>query len=263
MTLFKKVFGDTKPVIGMVHLKPLPGAPGYGGNLEDVYQAALKDLKALEAGGANAFIVENFGDIPYDSANELISVTSFTEIATRLRQETSLPMGINVQFNDVDSEWAVAYACNADFIRVEVFAETRVGPNGTFKAAGPHLMRLKQRYPKDIALLCDLNVKHTFALAEQPLDFTIESIIEGGGDAVIETGLVTGKSPSIEEVKQTKRIAGDFPVIVGAGVKAETAKDYFDVCDGAIVGSSFKVDGNVMNGIDEARVKKFVEALKR
>ena len=262
MTIFRKVFGETKPIIGMVHLRPLPGAPGYEGNLESVFKCALQDLQALERGGATAFIVENFGDIPYASSNSLITITSFTAIAARLRQYTKLPMGINVQFNEVDSAWSAAYAAEADFIRVEVFAETRVGPNGMFTAAGPHLMRLKQSYPKEIALLCDLNVKHTFALADQPLDFTIESIIEGGGDAIIENGLVTGKSPSIDEVRETKHIAGDFPVIVGSGVKAETAKEYFEACDGAIIGSSFKVDGNVMNGIDEARVRRFVNALK-
>jgi membrane complex biogenesis BtpA family protein len=247
----------------MVHLKPLPSAPGYQGSLEEILRLAQDDLKALEQGGANAFIVENFGDIPYDDHVELIGLTSFVAIATRLRQMTNLPMGVNLQFNDVDAEWAAAYAAGADFIRVEAFAETRVGPNGFFKACGPHLMRLKQAYPKDIALLCDVDVKHTFPLVSQPLEFTIEAIQEGGGDAIISTGLVTGKSPSLDDVRTAKRAAGDFPVIVGSGVKAATAKDYLSVADGAIVGSSFKKDGNVMNPIDEKRVAEFMSALGR
>ena len=44
MTTVQKIFGDKKPIIGMVHLKPLPGSPGYGGDLEAVYRAALADL---------------------------------------------------------------------------------------------------------------------------------------------------------------------------------------------------------------------------
>ncbi len=263
MTLFYKLFGKRKPVIGMIHLKPLPGAPGYDGDLEHVYTCALKDLKALEAGGATAFMIENFGDIPYDCKNDLITLTAFTNITSRLRQKSRMPMGINVQFNDFRAEWAIAYSTDADFIRIEVFAENRIGPNGVFAACGPELMRLKQRYPKDIALLCDLQVKHTVALREQSLDFTIESIIEGGGDAIIETGMVTGKKPTIEDVKRTKQIAGAFPVIVGSGVHAAVAKEYFDICDGAIIGSDFKYGGNVRNHIDEDRVKNFINTINQ
>jgi len=262
MNLFRKIFGDTKPVIGMVHLKPLPGAPGYCGDLEKVYDAALKDLNALKAGGADAVIVENFGDIPYATDQELITTTAFASIAARLRKECDLPMGINVQFNNYEAEWAIAYSCGYDFIREEVFAENRMGPNGVCISSGPALMRIKSRYPKDIAILADVNVKHTFAIVEQPLDFTIESIIEGGADALICTGIMTGKSPSVEDVAEMKKIAGDIPVVVGSGVNEKTVCDYMAVSDGAIIGSSFKENGNVMNPIDEQRVRSLMRKLK-
>ena len=260
MTLFHNIFGDEKPIIGMVHLQPLPGAPSYADNPEPIYACALNDLKALEAGGATAFMVENFGDIPYGGKNDPMTLAAFAGIAARLRRETGMPMGINVQFNDFLAEWAIAYGAGADFIRVEVFAETRTGANGVFTACGPELMRLKRRFPKEIALLCDLHVKHTFALGEQPTDFTVASIIEGGGDAIIETGLVTGRSPAPAEVRKVKQMAGDFPVLVGSGVNAETAKEYLAISDGVIVGSAFKYDGKVENGVDEARVRQFIEA---
>ena len=262
MTLFRKLFQDTKPVIGMVHLLPLPGAPGYRGSMEEIYEAAHNDLKNLIEGGADAVIVENFGDIPYAKENELITNTAFASVASQLRRECTLPMGINVQFDNVEAEWAIAYSCDYDFIRSEVFAENRMGPNGVFTASGPQIMRLKARYPKDIALLADVNVKHTFPVTEQPLDFTIESIIEGGADCLICTGVMTGKSPGIEDVQLMKKIAGDFPVIVGSGVNDRTAKDYFEVSDGAIIGSYFKEDGNVMRPIDPKRVRKLVQNIR-
>lgn len=262
MTLFQKVFGDTKPIIGMVHLKPLPGSPNYGGNMEEIYRAAYEDLKALQEGGANAIIVENFGDVPYSTSNELITYTAFTNIATRLKEQCHLPMGINIQFNDYEAEWACAYAVDADFIRVEVLAEHRKGPNGVCEPCGPALMRLKGRYPKDICLLADVHVKHTFPVVDQPLDFTIESIIEGGADALICTGITTGKSPSVDDVKEMKRMAGDIPVIVGSGVNAKTVRDYIEVSNGAIIGSSFKKDGKVFNPIDQARVENLMAQLK-
>ena len=262
MNCFEKVFGNTKPIIGMVHLQPLPGSPKYGGSMDEVYEAAVADLNALLEGGTNAVIVENFGDIPYGTENELITITAFTNIFTRLRQLTKIPMGVNIQFNDFRSEWAVAYACDADFIRVENFAEHRMGPNGVIHACGPELMRLKGRFPKDICLICDVNVKHTFEMVSMPLDFTIESIVEGGGDCLICTGVTTGKSPSVEDVKNMKALSEGLPVIVGSGVNAKTVNDYLAVSDGAIIGSSFKKDGKVLNPVDAKRVKDLMDCIK-
>ncbi len=262
MKTYEKVFGNTKPIIGMVHLKPLPGSPEYGGDLEEVYRAAEADLKALIEGGANAMIIENFGDIPYDDHSELIAYTAIASIATRLRALSDMPMGINVQFNDYEAEWALAYSCGMDFIRVECFAESRVGPNGEFKACGPKLKRLQGRFPKNIVLLCDVQVKHTFPLVDQPVDFTIESIVEGGGDALICTGITTGKSPDIDDVIAMKKMAEGLPVIVGSGVNAQTVKDFMEVADGAIIGSSFKKDGKVLNPIDRERVAQLIANLK-
>ncbi len=261
MNLFKQVFEDKKPIIGMVHLKPLPGSPGYAGNIEEIYQTAHDDLAALVDGGVNAVIVENFGDIPYATENELITYTTFTNIATRLRKECNLPMGINVQFNDFNAEWALAYSCGYDFIREEVFGENRMGPNGICISSGPQIMRLKARYPKDIAILADLHVKHTFPIVDQPLDFTIESIIEGGADAIICTGITTGKSPTNDDVSTVKEIAKDTPVVIGSGVNKDTVKEFLSIADGAIIGSSFKKDGNVMNPIDVKRVKELMNIL--
>ncbi|HIR84955.1 MAG TPA: BtpA/SgcQ family protein [Candidatus Galloscillospira excrementavium] len=262
MTTVQKIFGDKKPIIGMVHLKPLPGSPGYGGDLEAVYRAALADLEALKQGGVDAAIVENFGDIPYGTTNELITYTAFTHLATRLREQCAFPLGLNVQFNDYQAEWAIAYACAFDFIRVECFAENRMGPNGFCPPCGPELMRLKGRYPREIALLADVHVKHTFPLVEQPLDFTVESILEGGADALICTGITTGKSPSVDDVREMKRLAGDVPVIVGSGVNDKTVREYLAVSDGAIIGSSFKRDGKVLNPVDPARVERLMAQLR-
>ncbi|MEO7329733.1 MAG: BtpA/SgcQ family protein, partial [Minicystis sp.] len=54
------LFGTRKPVLGMVHCWPLPGAPGYvGGGLDPIIAAAIADARALAAGGVDGLIVEN------------------------------------------------------------------------------------------------------------------------------------------------------------------------------------------------------------
>jgi hypothetical protein len=51
----------------------------------------------------------------------------------------------------------------------------------------------------------------------------------------------------------------DAPVFVNTGVKAHNVKDYLSVADGAIVGSSLKVDGYTWNPVDPKRVEEFME----
>ena len=50
------LFGVAKPVIGMVHLWPLPGAPGFMGNgagfgMQRIIDEALREADALVTGG--------------------------------------------------------------------------------------------------------------------------------------------------------------------------------------------------------------------
>ena len=49
-----------KVLIGVVHLPPLPGSPGWGGDMAWVLNRAQEEASVLEQGGANGIIVENF-----------------------------------------------------------------------------------------------------------------------------------------------------------------------------------------------------------
>ncbi len=250
------------PLIGMVHLLPLPGSPNYTGSIEAIMQAAIADTQALEKGGADAFIIENFGDVPYSDHIEREALAVMAAVCAQLSRESSLPFGINVQFNDIDSEWALALASDADFIRVEAFVENRIGIHGISYACAPRLMRLKAAYPARAMIFADINVKHTFPLAPQPIEFSVHEAIESGADALIVTGLLTGQNPTLEDVKEVKEMAGDTPVIIGSGINSKNAADYLAVSNGVIVGSSLKFEGDVNQRVDVERVARLVNRLK-
>ena len=59
-------FRVPKPVIGVIHLAPLPGAPRYNGQkMSETYAAAEADARTLSAGGVDGIILENAGDMPF------------------------------------------------------------------------------------------------------------------------------------------------------------------------------------------------------
>ncbi len=68
MERFGRVFGATKPVIAMVHLAALPGAPLHDaeGGVGAIVEAARADLRALQAAGVDAVMFGNENDRPYE-----------------------------------------------------------------------------------------------------------------------------------------------------------------------------------------------------
>ena len=67
MTWLDEVFGVGKPVIGMIHLPPLPGTAQYddGTGVAGIIASAKRDAEALQQGGIDAVMFGNEGDRPY------------------------------------------------------------------------------------------------------------------------------------------------------------------------------------------------------
>src|SRR5579862_8334300 len=56
----ERLFPARKPIIGVIHLPPLPGAPRYDGQpMSAIYAAAEADAKTLSQGGVDGIILEN------------------------------------------------------------------------------------------------------------------------------------------------------------------------------------------------------------
>ena len=121
--------GLPRIIVGMVHLKPLPGSPGFGGSLAEVLDAALADARALDEGGVDAIMIENYGDVPFRKDEvEPHTIAAMARIASEIRRSTTVPLGINVLRNDARSAMAIAAVCDASMIRVNVHAPASACP---------------------------------------------------------------------------------------------------------------------------------------
>src|SRR5262249_51766407 len=113
--------GKQKALIGVVHLRPLPGSPGWGGDLESVIEFAVNDARAYEPGGASAGFIENFGDVPFTKGHVGPETIAAMAAAGRaIREAVKLPMGFNVLRNDGCAALALCAACGGDFVRINV-----------------------------------------------------------------------------------------------------------------------------------------------
>lgn len=254
----------SRPVIGMLHLPPLPGSPRFVGSLEEFRSAIVRDAAALVEGGVHGLMIENFGDVPfYPGRVPAHVVATMTALAMEVRRKFDVPLGVNVLRNDGQSALAVAHAVDAQFIRVNVLCGARVADQGLIQGIAHDLLRERALLgATGIKILADVDVKHSAPLAERALADEVEDTVERGlADAVIVSGTGTGKATDPAHVAAVKAAARGASVFVGSGVSAETIEQYLPHADGFIVGTAFKNDRDPKNPVDVRRVKAFMKRL--
>ncbi len=256
-----RLFGTSAPIIGMLHLRPLPGTP-RAEPISVVRERMLEDLDALVKGGVDGLILENYGDAPYFPGRVPPQTASYlTRLAMEVRGLTALPLGINVLRSDGISALAVAAAVGAEFIRVNVYTGVRVSGEGLIQGSAHEIQRYRQELGVDVKVFADVDVKHSTGLG--PVDLTdeiTETILRGRADAVIVSGKATGSDTDLEDLRRAKESAGLTPVLAGSGVTVESVADTLRWADGAIVGTGFKVGGVTDNAVDVETVRALMDA---
>ncbi len=261
----KQVFKTPNPIIGVVHLLPLPTSPRWGGSLKAIIDRAEQEATALAAGGVDGIIVENFFDAPFpkDQVDPAV-VSAMTVVIQKLMNLVTLPIGINVLRNDAQSAFAIAACVQAQFIRVNVWTGIMATDQGMIEGRAHELLRYRRELGCDVKVFADVLVKHARPLGSPNLTTAVQDTIERGlADAVILSGWATGNPPSLEDLELASAVANGTPVFIGSGADWENIPKLMTAADGVIVSSSLKRQGKRENSIDPIRVSRFVEATRR
>jgi hypothetical protein len=88
------------------------------------------------------------------------------------------------------------------------------------------------------------------------------AVVSSLADVILVSGKMAGAEADLSILETIKNHI-DTPVFVNTGVKLRNVKDYLSIADGAIVGSSLKVDGYTWNPVDPKRVEQFMEQVHR
>lgn len=261
----KQTFKTDRPIIGVVHLLPLPTSPRWGGSLKAVVDRAEQEATALASGGVDGIIVENFFDAPFpkDCVDPAV-VSAMTLVVNRLMHLVTLPIGINVLRNDARSAMAIATCTNAHFIRVNVLTGVMVTDQGVIEGQAHDLMRYRRELGSEVKILADVLVKHARPLGSPNLTTAVQETIERGlADGIILSGWATGSPPSLEDLELATAAAKGTPVFIGSGANWENIPQLIQAVDGVIVSSALKRKGQIQQPIDPIRVSQFVEAMHR
>ena len=149
-------------LIGVVHLLPTPGSPGHTPSGGSWLARAREDADALVAGGCHGIIVENFGDTPFFPDHVPAETIACLALALNavIDRAQGTPVGVNVLRNDALAAVAIAAACDAQFVRVNVLSGSMYTDQGLIEGRAAEVARLRTALGPEIEVLADVFVKH-------------------------------------------------------------------------------------------------------
>lgn len=262
---FKTLIAHDRPLIGVLHLPPLPGAPRPSPGLDSVIRTALRDAEALAEGGAQGLIVENLGDAPFEPLVEPHVCAMLGVIAHQVVQRfgDALVVGVNALRNDAASALGAAAAAQAGFVRINVHTGAMVTDQGLIQGQARQTLLYRQRLAPSLGIAADVMVKHAAPLGvgTDLAQSAADCFHRGGADALIVSGSGTGQPTSPQDLQVVRQAVPDAPLWIGSGFSLETAASLRPHCTGAIVGTALHQDGKLAAPLDVQRVRDIRSAL--
>jgi uncharacterized protein len=263
--MLERRFGSSKPIIAMIHLAPLPGAPLYDqdGGMQKILDLAAADIEPLQAGGVDAVMFGNEGDRPYLLRASPQSLAAMAYAIGALRSLLQVPFGVNYLWDPVATV-SLAVASGAAFAR-EIFTGVYESDMGMWAPDAATALRLKADLGRpDLTLLFNINAEFASPLGSRTIAARARSAVFSSlADVVLVSGPMTGQGVETADLKIVKEAVPGTPVFANTGVNIDTVADILRIGDGAVVGTHFKIDGNTWNAVDRDRVARFMDKVRQ
>lgn len=264
-TIFR--YGDHFPatgaLIGVVHLKALPGAPNHQAKLSEIREFALADAKTYLSNGVDGLIVENFGDAPFHRDQvEPHVVAAMAILGNEIKALAGRrPVGINVLRNAGEQAIGIAAASGCEFVRINVLSGVVVADQGLIAGDAARWLRYRASLDTAVGIFADLRVKHATPLRQASVEVEVEEMtLRGGADAILVTGPTTGRPPTADWLAEVSAAADGRPLLVASGIDADNVGK-LSSASGFVVGSSLKRGGRIDAPVDGRRVRALRNAI--
>lgn len=259
----KDLFKTEKPIIAMLHLLPMVTDPKYKKEytVEKVVERARRELHALQNGGVDGFIFINEFSIPYLYDVKPVTLATMARVIGELKSEIKIPFGVHVA-QDPFKTFDLAAAVGADFVRETFFGAY----TGDYGLANVHVGELERhRYEigcENVRTLSTFIPEGGMPLDHRSYKQIMTSIHHNWHpDALLVFGDKAGGTIDNSILKELKQYT-DTPIFASNGVNVNTVEEILSISDGAVVGTTFKKDGEFLNEVEEARVKEFMDKVK-
>ncbi len=261
MSWLKEVIGKDKAIIAMCHMQAMPGDPYYDDDkgMEWVYEMARKDLMGLQEGGVDAVMFSNEFSLPYLTDVKVETVAAMAMVIGRLKCDIKIPYGVNVLW-DAKKSLDLAKATGAKFVR-EIFTGVYASDFGTWDTNCGETVRHKNAIGAgDVKCLFNIVPEAAKYLADRDIEQVAKTtVFNCKPDALCVSGITAGAGTDSQILRKVKDAVPSTVVFANTGVRLENVEEQLAIADGAVVGTTFKIDGKFENGVDCERVKRFMD----
>lgn len=263
MDVLQRLFGTPKPLIAMVHFPALPGRPSYDaqGGLDAILARVRHDVRILQEAGVDGMLFCNEKDLPYSLQVEAEIPTTMAFIIGQVRSEVHVPYGVNILWDPL-ATIRLAASTGASFVR-EVFTGTYESDMGLWSPRGADAFLLRRQLDaRNVAIFNNITPEFARSIAGRSVAERARAAAFFGADALLISGQMAGASADPVQIREAKEAVPETPVLANTGVKPENVEHLLAVADGAIVGTSFKVDGYIWNPVDPERARRMMERVR-
>jgi len=260
----RETFGTEKPIIAMCHIRALPGDPSYDaeGGMERVVELAHQDMMNLQEGGVDAIMFSNEFSLPYLLKVEPLTMACVARVIGEIKRDLHIPFGVNMLWDPIASIDVVT-AVGGTFIR-EIMSGVYASDFGLWNTNSGEVARHKARAGnKDLKLMYNIVPEAARYLADRSVEeIARTTVFNACPDVLCVSGMTAGSETDTQILTRVKNAVPDTAVFCNTGCRADNIERQLSVADGAVVGTTFKVDGKFANLVDRARVKTFMDVVK-
>lgn len=260
----EEVFRTNKPIIAMCHLQALPGDPAYDrvAGMKKVIALARADLLALQEGGVDGVMFSNEFSLPYLLKVNPETIAAMGRVIGELMHEITIPHGVNVLW-DPYASLDLAAAVDAKFVR-EIFSGVYASDFGLWNTNCGTVVRHQHALgAENVKLLFNIVPEAAQYLTPRDIGSIARSTVFNHlPDALCVSGLTAGVQTDAATLKLVKSAVPNTVVFANTGVRLENVEEQLSIADGAVVATTFKVDGIFQNAVDVQRVKTFMDKVK-
>ncbi|HEY59157.1 MAG TPA: BtpA family membrane complex biogenesis protein [Anaerolineae bacterium] len=264
MSLFDNL-GKKKIVLGLIHLKPLPGTPLYKeGDMQMAMEKAIKDSIALYQGGADGCLVQTVDRIyPSGDDTDYARVSAMSVIIHEVKKATGpkFKIGVQLMWNCITPSLAIAKVCGASFTRCTALIGTTTSAFGLINA-NPLKVQMYRRNigAQDVAMIAEIEGYHFHWLGgELPIQQKAQMAMMAGADGV--EVLHADEKINNQMVHDIKSFNPDIPVVLGGKTNLENVARRMKEADAVLVGSCFE-NNKWGSNVDEKIVSEYVKIVR-
>lgn len=233
---FKEVFSVNKPILAMLHLK--------GDSHQDILKRAKAEADLLISSGVDALIVEDY----FGNEDDVVAVLEWLQ-----QERPQYCYGVNV-LDQLSKSYILAEKYGAKFMQIDSICGHLIPEDDV--EYEQECMSLHNR--GKVLIMGGVRFKYKEVLSGRSLEEDLKLGMQRC-DAIVVTGEGTGMNTDIEKIREFRSVVGDFPLIVGAGLTAQTVKEQLSAGDGAIVGSCLKDTRKAEGDVSEKHTLEFMK----